>query len=210
MKTGKKKVVVLFAVVLALVLVSQVSGQAKFGPKTEPIFKTFSSGTYHMKTTMSDGGVKADMDTYIKGGRIATVISTQGETMRTVVKDKKNYIIMDSQKMIMITAANAAMQNASGAGTIDPNMFTYTGSGTANFAGKNLPYEEYTVKADNKTESKSQFFIDGDKLVGIRSIVPKQKAVDLVILALDQNVPDSVFVVPTSGYQVQDMSSFGN
>ncbi|WP_461247949.1 hypothetical protein [Treponema sp. R6D11] len=201
MKTGKKKIIALFfTVILIFVLVGQVSGQTKFGPKTEQFLKTFTSDTYHMKSTMSGNGVKADMETYVKGGKTATVMSSKGETTRTVLKDKKTYTILDSLKMIMITAAQNTLSN----GAVDTNTLTYTGSGTAVFAGKNLPYEEYTVK----TGGKAQFFIDNNKLAGIRNITPGQGTVDLVILALDQNVPDSVFVIPSSGYQVQDMSGF--
>ena len=105
---------------------------------------------------------------------------------------------MDSTKMILITA----MQDASQTGTVDTSKMAFTGSGTASFAGKNLPYEEYTEGHD-----KAQFFIDGNKLAGIRSITSAGQTVDTVITVLDQAVPDNVFNVPSTGYQVQDMSS---
>ena len=105
---------------------------------------------------------------------------------------------MDSAKMILITP----MQDTSQTGAVETSKMVFKGSGTANFTGKNLPYEEYTEGSE-----KSQFFYDGNKLAGIRSISPGEGPVDTVISVLDQNVPDSSFNIPSSGYQVQDMSA---
>jgi hypothetical protein len=69
-----------------------------------------------------------------------------------------------------------------------------TGSGTAEFNGKSLPYQEYTDPSGDK----AQYFTDGDKLAGVRSATAGVN-VDIVILELDQNVPDNVFDMP-SGY----------
>ena len=184
--------------VLGLILAAQVFGQTKFGPKTEPLLKTFTSGTYHMKSSMSGGGMTSEMEIFVKGDRIATVISAQGEKNRIIVRDNKTYMINDSQKMIMVSPSG----DTSATGAVDTGAMIFTGSGTASFAGKNLPYEEY--KTD---EGKVQYFVDGNKLAGMRTIIPGQGNMDMVISALDQNVPDSVFTVP-SGYEVLDMSGF--
>ena len=199
----KKKIIVslFFTVLFGLVLAAQVSGQSKFGQRTEPFLKTFSSGTYHMKSTMSSDGNTAEMEVFAKGGMIASVMSALGETARTVVRDNKTYMIMDSMKMIIV----AASTDISGTGAVDAGNLKFTGSGTAAFAGKNLPFEEYA----SNDGSKMLFFVDGNRLAGIRTSVPEQGSADMVISALDQNIPDSVFNIPTSGYQVQDMSSFG-
>jgi hypothetical protein len=76
-----------------------------------------------------------------------------------------------------------------------------TGSGTARFNGKNLPYEEYSIAGESRV--KSQFFMDGNNPVGIRTITGGQ-TIDMIILALDQNVPNSVFEIP-AGYQRIEM-----
>ena len=196
----KKSLIVLsLALVFGLIFAVQVSAQTKFGPKTEAFIKIFASGTYHMKASMTAAGVKTDMEVFTKGGRIASVMSSQGETARMVMKDNKTYIIMDSAKMILVTP----IQEGSDTGAVDTSKMAFTGSGTANFAGKNLPYEEYTSGSE-----KTQFFIDGNKLAGMRTIVPGEGNVDTVISVLDQNVPDSAFNIPSSGYQIQDMSAF--
>jgi len=190
-----------FALILGLVLIGQASGQIKFGPKTEPFLKTFVSGTYHMKARTTSGGTTAEMDIFSKGDMVS-VSSTQGDFSRMIIRDNKMYMIMESQKMILVTPA----QNASDTvGTVETEGLVYTSAGTASFAGKNLPYEEYSTKDGSKV----QYFIDGNKLAGMRNITPGENPEDVVILALDQNVPDSAFSVPTSGYQIQDMSKFG-
>ena len=193
-----KKKSIIVVLVFGLIMAAQLSGQTKFGPKTEASLKIFAGGNYHMKAVTTADGVKAETEVFVKGGRTASIVSSEGKTMRIVLKDNKTYMIMDSEKMILITA----MQDASQTGAVSTSKMAFTGSGTASFAGKNLPYEEYAEGND-----KTQFFIDGNKLAGMRSIAAGQTA-DTVITVLDQNVPDSIFNVPSSGYQVQDMSSF--
>ena len=196
----KKCIIALFtALIFSLILTTQVSGQTKFGTRTESFLKIFASGNYHMKASVTEDGVKSDMEVFAKDGKIASIITSQGETIRMVLRDNKTYLIMDSVKMILVTP----MQDTSEAGAVDTSKMSFTGSGTANFAGKNLPYEEYT-----EDHEKSQFFIDGSKLAGIRSIIAGGKPTDTVISILDQNVQDSAFTVPSSGYQIQDMSGF--
>jgi len=187
--------------VLGLFLAAQASAQTKFGPKTAPFLKMFTSGgTYHMKATMSSGGVKSNMEVFVKGDKMAMLMSSEGVNTRIISNDKKTYIIDDSRKMIMVTA----LQETSNTRAVDADELTFVGSGTASFNGKNLPYEEYKDKDGNKT----QFFVDGDKLAGTRNIIPGEGTIDSVILVLDKNVPDSVFNIPTSGYTIQDMSRF--
>ena len=197
----RKGIVTLFiTIILGLVLAGQVSAQAKFGPRTDSFMKIFSSGTYHMKAAITGDGDKADMELFSKGGRIATTVTAEGETVRIIIRDSKTYMIMDSMKTIFVYPS----QDASMTGAVDIEGQTLTGSGNAPFNGKNLPYEEYTTKDG----SKAQYFVDGSKLAGIRNTTPGELAVDIAISALDQNVPDSVFSIPSSGYQVQDMTDF--
>ena len=190
----------IFIIAALALIISPITAFAQTS-KTEAFFKIFASGTYHMKARMSGGdGMTADMESYVRGGNMASTISAQGQTTRMIFKDNKMHMIMDSMKMIMITP----MMDKSQAGGIETANMKPTGSGTARFAGKSLPYEEYSDPQGNKT----QYFLDGDKLVGIRSIIGREGTVDIEILTLDQNVPNNVFDIP-SGYQVQDMSGFG-
>ena len=195
-KINRSKVLTIM-LILGVVLAGQIFGQTKFGPKTEPLLKIFASGTYHMKATASGGGTASDMETYSKGGMIATLMSAQGMNSRIVIKDSKSYMIMDAQKMIMVSS----LKDTSSTGAVDTNNITFTGSGTAVFAGKSLPYEEYKTGDGSSV----QYFIDGNKLAGIRTVVSGQGNMDMVITVLDQNVPDSIFDIPTGDYQVINM-----
>ena len=192
----------LFALVMLLgspVMVAAQSG----GKRTEASFKLFSGGNYHMKANMwATGMAQATVfETYIKDGKIASTTTTQGATTRIINKDKKTYMIMDSEKTVMVMP----FQEQNQAGTETAGM-VFVSSGTADFRGKTLPYEEYSDSKAAK-ETKVRYFFDGNKLAGIRNIM-SGVTMDIEILALDQNIPANVFDIP-AGYQVTDMSSFG-
>jgi outer membrane lipoprotein-sorting protein len=189
-----------FLIIAALVATAVNPVFAQDGSKTEAYFKILSSGNFHMKAKMMEGNTETTIETFVKSEQMATTISAQGETTRVIYKDKKTYMIMDSLKMVMVTAMNSLPE----AGNIKTDGMKFTGSGTAKFNGKNLSYDEYS----GPNGEKIQFFIDGNNLAGIRNIIPRQNPIDIIILALDQNIPNNVFDIP-AGYQVQDMSSFG-
>ena len=188
-----------FAAGLVLVFVLfpalYVSGQAKkIGDRTAPFFRILSSGTYHMKA--SDGDT--EMELYCKGDMTSVAMIAEGESLRMVSTGKKTYMIFDTSKMVLIGPSDANQESMK----LEFDKMTFVRSGTAVFKGKSLPYDEYL----DKDGDKSQFFVDGNKLAGIRSIDGKGEQSDMVISALDQNVPNSVFEIP-AGYQVQDMSN---
>ena len=197
----KKKSITFFLVlVLALAAVGQVTAQTRFGPRTESFLKIFESGTYYMKATMVEDSMRIETEIYMKGNRMATTTHADGETMRIIIRDGKAHMIMEEAKMIIVTPAMDMHDTAA----VDISGMTFRRSGTASFAGRNLPYEEYSHD-DGET---SQFFIDGNRLAGIRSLAPGEDTSDMIISVFNQNVPDSVFNVPSSGYQIQDMSNF--
>ena len=188
-------------VIIALIALigSPITAFAQTG-KAEAFFKTFASGNYHMKAKMSgDDGTVSDIESYVKGDMLATTMSAQGQTTRMIFKDNKMYMIMDSAKMIMVMPAADKSQ----AGGVETDDMKLAGSGTAMFNGKSLSYEEYKDPDGNRT----QYFLDGSKLAGIRNIMDDGGTIDVIISVLDQNVPNNVFDIP-SGYQVQDMSGF--
>ena len=187
-----------FLLVFGVILVWGASAQTG-GGKTKAFFDILDSGTYHMKARMvvSKSGEMA-METYSKDGKIATGTTSQGMSFRVVVKDNKTYTILDAAKMIMVSP----VQKGKDTGRIQTNGMKFTGSGTADFNGKKLPYEEYADSAGNKV----QLFLDGSKLAGIRNIMGKETIMDMIIDLLDQNVPASVFELP-SGYKMQEKAN---
>ena len=163
------------ALVLGLVLTGFVSAQAG-GNRTADFIKIFENGTYHMKAKMLGGGIEATIETFVKGGMVAATTTAGGMPGRVILKDNKTYIIMDSARMVMVMP----LMEAAELGGVDVNGLTFTGSGTARFDGRNLPYEEYTGLGNVKM----QVFLDGNTLAGIRSFVSGTTA-DMVITELN-------------------------
>jgi hypothetical protein len=183
------------------------SVKAGSGGKTDAFFKTLEGKNYHMKAKTDMSGLNTDMggmevitDSYVKGDMIATVSEMGGMKFRSVVRDKKVYVIDDMSRTVTVMSLSAAAGNKPEE-PVRTDGLIMTGSGTARFNGKNLPYEEYSTKKGS--DAKVQLFIDGNKPAGIRTFVGKQ-TIDMIILVLDQNVPNNVFEIP-SGYRRTEM-----
>jgi hypothetical protein len=170
------------------------------GAKTGTYFNLFDGKNYHMKARTNFQGMEVVTESYIKGDMIATVSETMGMTTRSVQRDNMIYVIMDATRSVMVMSRSASSGNPSEEPLRTAGMVV-TGSGTARFDGRNLPYEEYSIAGDSN--AKTQLFIDGNNLAGIR-VIGSGQTIDMVILALDQNVPNSVFEIP-AGYQMVEL-----
>jgi len=190
-----KKIVMVF--VLGIVMAGFAFGQAA-GSRSASFMKIFESGTYHMKAKMNNDGVEVSMEVFVKGNNLSCITSAEGETVRVIFKDNKTHMIMESQKMIIVMPASDMTEF----GKIETSGLSFTAAGTANFDGRNLPYEEFKGPDGEKT----QYFFDGNRLAGIRESDGSETS-DIVISELNQNVPDSVFNIP-AGYTVLEMPSF--
>jgi hypothetical protein len=169
------------------------------GGRTAAFFNMFDSGTYHMKAKSTFGGMEVIVETFMKGDMTATVSEASGMTTRTIQRDNMAYVIMDATRTVMVYPVTASSGNPSEEPVRTAGMIM-TGSGTARFDGRNLPYEEYSLSSGG---AKIQWFLDGNNLAGLRTIT-SEMTIYMVILALDQNVPNSVFEIP-SGYQRMEM-----
>jgi len=170
------------------------------GARTGAFFNIFDGKNYHMKTKTNFEGMEVISETYIKGDMVATVSEAMGMASRSVQRDNMTYVINDAARMVMVFPRSASSGNPSEEPVRTAGMVV-TGSGTARFDGRNLPYEEYSLVGDSSV--KLQFFLDGNNLAGFRAIT-SQMTIDMVVLALDQNVPNSVFEIP-AGYQRMEM-----
>jgi hypothetical protein len=172
----------------------------KSGGKTSAFFNMFDSGTYHMKAKTTVSGMEVISETYIKGDMMASVGETGGMSYRTIKRDNSMYVIDDRAKTVMVMSLSASFGSATEEPVRTAGMIV-TGSGTALFNGKNLPYEEYSLAGESSV--RVQLFLDGNNLAGMRTIAVGQ-TIDTIILALDQNVPNSVFEIP-AGYQRMEL-----
>ena len=161
--------------------------------KTAAFFKMFTGKNYHLKAKSTFGGVETIVETFIKGDMIATSGEMGGISYRSIKRDNKVYVINDQARTVMIFTATASNSPEE---PVRTDGMVMTGSGTAQFNGKNLPYEEYSTKGSSV---RIQLFLDGKKPAGIRTIT-SEATIDMIILVLDQNVPNNVFEIP-AGYQ---------
>jgi hypothetical protein len=170
-------------------------------------FNVFDGKNYHMKTkTIIPGsGMEVIGETFIKGDMMATVSEAMGMTTRSVMRNGMMYVIYDAMKTVMVMPIPVSSGNPSEE-PIRTAGLIFTGSGTARFDGRNLPYDEYSLSLD-EGNAKSQWFLDGNSLAGIRTIVSvgrETETIDMVILELNQNVPNNVFEIPDE-YQIMEL-----
>lgn len=177
---------------LTMILVLALGAAASAAGTPDEYFKLFSGGVYHMKAKIIGGdGTKSTMETYCKGGMTATVMEMDGQSTRMIFRDDTIYIIMDAEKSYMQMPAQASRSQP----VVDTAGKISSGSGTDEFNGKKLRYEEYKDSDGNRT----RMFFDGKELAGMRN-TGEGYTVDVVVLLLDQKVPDDVFKIP-AGYK---------
>ena len=168
------------------------------GAKASVFFEMIASGTYHIKYKMlaeeteSEIDLEAEIEQFVKDDMTAVIMDIGGMTIRSITRDGKVYSIFDDMEMMMVSDATEDS-------TSDENPFSGFGGlsgsipssiGTDEFNGEMLTYAEY------KEDDASIFiFLRGNTLVGMR-IVSGSTKIDMIILLLDQNIPDSVFDIP--------------
>jgi hypothetical protein len=160
------------------------------------IFDIFDSGSFHMELLATVNEVSMDVEMYIKDGAIAIAMLSEGDSMRMITKEGKTTIIIDSQKMAIVTSAEDDESPMSYIGS-RPGL-VYIGEGSGDFKGKTYKYDEY--KDENSVNI--FYFVDGGDLKGMR-IINGGETVDMEVVVFDNKVPDSKFEVPED-YQVME------
>lgn len=150
---------------------------------------------YFMKyrTTMDMDGQKteAQVEMAVDGDVTAMKTILPGVESNMIQKEDKIYMVDHNTKTVMVMTAATAPDME------DPDQYsagiTYAGSGTGDFLGKSLPYEEYAVETGT-----IKYFFDGKTLAGM---IFHTQAGDQVmeILEISDKVPADMFVIP-EGY----------
>ena len=161
------------------------------GSLTKDIFELLNGGTYHMKMMFVEDGEESVTETYADNGMTATVLSYDGIDMRIVVRDGKSYTIMDEYETVHVTDADPDPEIDIIFG--DPDYMTYIGEGSGDFHGKTYKYDEYIDEIGDRM----LFYVDGGALKGICVISGDGTTEMMEILALDKNILDSVFDIPS-------------
>ena len=163
------------------------------GSLTKDIFDIVNSGTYHMKINIlmsseyssEDGFV---VEVFVKNGMTAVLVDFAGMDTQLIYKDGIIYTVIYDFEVVLTEEADP--DDDIGYNITYDNM-VYIGEGSGDFRGKTYRYDEY------RSEYGSQifYFVDNGALKGKRIIMDGESS-DMEILALDRNVPDSVFDIP--------------
>ncbi|MCL2815756.1 MAG: S-layer homology domain-containing protein [Oscillospiraceae bacterium] len=156
---------------------------------TDAVFDVVKSGRYHIKMEMKGDQIEAVVEIYAKNGMTAAVTDLMGG-MRMVNKNGKTYNIMDAFKTVSVTKSPPYDDFFVIA---DETKLTYVGEGSGIFKGKTYKYDEYKLE----NGAKMYYFMSGANLAGMRTIDAEGSVTEMEVLAFDQNVPDSVFVIPS-------------
>ena len=158
---------------------------------TENFFKTIDGGTYHMQMKIHTAEEPSEIvvDSYAKGGKIATVMEIMDMSVRYVFFDGKSHMIMDEYQMVLIETADPNDQMPVITGS---SLLTHIGQRSGVFLGKARIFEEYSFE----NEMIIQYYFDGDELTGMRTINPNGTVTDIEILILETDVPDGIFDIP--------------
>ena len=154
---------------------------------TGDILKLFGGGTYHMEMIERDSGI--DMVIYAKGGMTAISFETEDMYYHIVNRDDKSYVIMYELETIFVSEFTDDISVPS-ANEID--SLTYVAGGSDEFMGRTYRFDEYSAPLGVRT----QYFMDGATLKGIRTISTDGSISEMEIIALDNDVPADIFDIP--------------
>lgn len=175
------------------------SSGATGGLMTQSYLDLFASKNYHMLVQVYsyDDPEGTFSELYVRDPYVAMSYEYEGEVVRVIIRDGKEYIISDTEQMMIVSDSLDTVDDFTMSGNAD---LTFVGSGNdGQFYGGTYYYEAFE-SYDGSTEL---YFFDkgtGD-FMGVRTIWAEDDVMDMVFFELDQKVPDDVFAIP-SNYEV--------
>ena len=170
--------------------------------KAEAYYNMFMSGEpLYLKARIVEDD--SEMEVYFKDNMFAIVGEEEGVAFRMISRDGRIYYMDDVEKSYMSFESDEDMAMADiigGTGNI------FLAEGEDEFDDKVLFYEEYIDR--NGYNGSTKWFFEGDTLAGMRNI-DNDGIYDIVFLALESNVSDSVFDIPAD-YTEMSLDSFGD
>jgi hypothetical protein len=134
-----------------------------------------------------------ELEMWRQGGMTCVAVSSPDFTARIISRDGKEYIVMDDQQIVYVSATSDE-QPTNGLTERNPTLI---GTGSEYFYDQVYDYEEYS---DSSAERQRFFFGADGGLIGIRTLSSEGLS-DMVFFTLDQDIPSTTFDVP-NGYQV--------
>ena len=164
-------------------------------------FNIFTGNEYTMIANVIIDDIETSVETYLKNEMFSSIIESDGEIVRVVMRDEKVYVISNAERTVMVLPLD--MGSLFEMARVETDDMIYVGSGSAEFQGRILLFDEYT----DESGSIMQFYVDGNNLAGIRFLAGdyESEKVDMVIVELSDNAPDEVFEIPDD-YEVMDFS----
>jgi len=157
-------------------------------------FNVFSNRNYHMRLRLIVEEVEGTIEVYVKDDKVSTTTIIEDDISRMLILKNRTYILMDDDKLMNIL--DIAVTKDTGA--IETGNLTKKGTGRDEFDNRELPYDEYLDNNDGKV----RFFLENNKLVGIRTI-DNGDIRDMIIDVFDKNIPDNIFDIPKN-YKLMD------
>jgi hypothetical protein len=155
---------------------------------------SFSESTSDAATSVTSSVFDGTVDLWIKDGKIAVkaTLSEEVMTLRLVQKNGKQYAISDDYKVVTISplAPDDEMN-------FSFDDYHFLGTGSDSFYGDIYEYEEYSNGAGSDEDTSVRFyFSESGLLMGFRNMHADKSFTDVVLFALDSNIPADIFTVP--------------
>lgn len=193
----KLKLIAVLVVICAVLFSFAACGG---GNLADNVNKIFASGTYQMSITTTidyDGDSQSvDMTLAVKDKQMAIKMTASGENVRFVLKDKKYYIISDTEKMIMVMDADTSAEELPDYSELFSETRTFTSKKDVTIDGKKLTCEEYKM-----ADGSIKYYFDGKTLVRLETTTGSTTET-MVVKELKGSVDATLFDIPTNYEQL--------
>lgn len=147
--------------------------------------------------------IEASVRMAISEGKTAFQTIMEDVNSSTVMQDEKAYFIDHESQTVMVMpfSQNDIVEDGPQVTNIEADTLEYVGSGTGEFLGETMSYEEYTSSGQDRIF----YYFDGDDLIGMETVF-EDGSVTMIIEEFTDQVDESMFEIPED-YQVMEIGS---
>ena len=145
--------------------------------------------TMKLRAAMDVGGqsVEAEITQAVWGDKIAVSGKQGSVSFKMLLSDGSVYMIDDTMKAAYAIPLSEDLTRL----VFQADGLQYAGSGSEEFAGKVLPYDEYKMRRGTL-----RMYVDGGGLAGIKTINDDSEAV-IEVLDFSRDADESLFEIPS-------------
>jgi uncharacterized lipoprotein YehR (DUF1307 family) len=156
----------------------------------EEYINVIKTKNYYIKYRMNLDGEQSEIAMAVQNDNIAMESGTGEERTNIIIKDGNTYMVNHNEATVLVT------KNGENEATIEEPILAYedlpfASEGTGDFLGKSCKFKEYDFNGD-----KVKYYYDDDKVVGMEA-VDDSGVYYIEILELSENVPESMFEIPS-------------